>query len=64
MITQDGRVRRAKWKATTSTAHTVTVNSLIESNKQTNILVRPRMLSRRLDESKPGKPRRRKDGFT
>jgi hypothetical protein len=28
-------MNRAHWKATTSAAHTVTVNSLIESNKQT-----------------------------
>ena len=31
-----GRMRRNKREATIGTAHTVTVNSLIESNKQTN----------------------------
>ena len=31
-----GRMRGNKREATIGTAHTVTVNSLIESNKQTN----------------------------
>jgi hypothetical protein len=43
-----GSMRGNEREATIGTAHTVTVNSLIESNKQTNILLRiPTALIRR-----------------